>query len=49
MTTNIDRAAEIINDTFGALAVSAESIAYELAKAGLLVPDDATTQTEEEA
>ena len=44
--TNIDRAAQIINDTLGVLEVSAESIAYELAKAGLLMPDDATTQTE---
>ena len=44
--TNIDRAAQIINDTLGVLEVSAESIAYELAKEGLLMPDDATTQTE---
>ena len=39
MATNIDRAAEVINDTLGVLTVSAESIAHELAKAGLLAPD----------
>lgn len=44
--TNINRAATIISDTLGVLTISAENTAYRLAKAGLLVPDDATTQTE---
>ena len=46
--TNIDRAAKIINDTLGILEVSSESIAYELAKEGLLAPDPQIIRTREE-
>ena len=46
--TNIARAAEIINDTFGVLEVSAESISYEIAKAGLLAPEPQIIRTVEE-
>jgi hypothetical protein len=43
---NIDRATKIISDTLGVMTFSAENATYRLAKAGLLMPDDATTQTE---
>lgn len=43
---NIDRATKIISDTLGVMTFSAENAAYRLAKAGILMPDDATTQTE---
>ena len=46
--TNIDRATKIINDTLGILGVSSESIAYELAKEGLLAPEPHIIRTREE-
>ena len=48
MTTTVDRAAQIINDTLGVLEVSAESIAYELAAAGLLAPEPRIIRTRDE-
>lgn len=45
---NIDRAAKTINDTIGIQEVSAESIAYELFKAGLLAPEPKIIRTREE-
>lgn len=43
---NIDRATKIISETLGVMTFSAENAAYRLAKAGILMPDDTTTQTE---
>ena len=45
---NTYRAAKIIKDAFGLLEVSADTIAYELAKAGLLAPEPQIIRTVEE-
>lgn len=39
MTTNIDRAAEVIQKKLGVMTLSAEDTAHRLADAGLLMPD----------
>lgn len=39
MTTNIDRAAEVIQKKLGVMTLSAEDTARRLADAGLLMPD----------
>ena len=49
MTNTVDRAAKIINDTFGILEVSSESIAYELAKEGLLAPEPQIISTRKDS
>lgn len=46
--TNTYRAAKIIKDALGLLEVSADTIAYELAKAGLLAPEPQIIRTREE-
>ena len=45
---NTYRAAKIIKDAFGLLEVSADTIAYELTKAGLLAPEPQIIRTVDE-